>query len=401
VTVDEGAHGERSRDLACMRRAARLGLRGHGGAEPNPMVGCVIVAPDGETLGWGVHRHCGGPHAERAAIDLARAAGRSLAGATAYVTLEPCVGSGRTAPCVDALIEARVARVVYACADPHPKGRGGADALRAAGIEVVLLSGCDEAVALSAPFRRRVLDGRPWIVAKWAMTIDGRVATSVGDSKWISGARSRATVHRERGRVDAIVTGIGTVLADDPQLTARGVTRRRIARRVVVDPELRIPDDCALLSTVDAAPLTIACAAEAAQSSAAAALRARGVEIVETPMLADGAEAGAGHLDLRTLLEHLATTHDTTVALIEAGPRLVGSLLAQGLIDEVWAFMAPRLIGDTAAMSSVGGLVVPAIDDASRWHLVDLRRRGEDAMMRWRSAEAQRFAVGGDRGMGG
>jgi len=396
----------RERDIRHMRHAARLALRGHGGAEPNPMVGCVIVDAHDTVIGWGLHRRCGEAHAERAALESARSAGHSTRGATVYVTLEPCLGSGRTAPCVDALIDAEVARVVHACRDPHPKGRGGADALRAAGIAVELLSDCEEATALSAPFRRRVVDGRPWIVAKWAMTIDGRIASSSGDSQWISNPRSRAAVHRERGRVDAIITGIGTVLADDPRLTARSVRRRRVARRVVVDPQLRLPDECALLRTLDDAPLTIACATSLADGGRAASLRSLGVEVLALPddrsdSPVDRGLAGQAHstlrtpLDLQPLAEHLATAHHATVCLVEAGPRLVGSLIAQELVDEAWIFVAPRLLGDAAAIPSVDGLAAPRMTDASRWSLVDVRRRGEDVMLRYRSASASRMVDSG------
>ena len=185
----------RNPDLLAM--AARLAVRGRGGAEPNPMVGCVIVSRAGEIVGWGYHRRCGGPHAE---IEALRRAGARAAGATAYVTLEPCNHTGRTGPCSEALIEARVGRVVYARADPGVPAGGGAERLRAAGIDGELCATCADAIAVSDPYVHRVRNGLPWITAKWAQTADGRIATASGESQWISNPASRRLVHRRRGQ---------------------------------------------------------------------------------------------------------------------------------------------------------------------------------------------------------
>jgi diaminohydroxyphosphoribosylaminopyrimidine deaminase/5-amino-6-(5-phosphoribosylamino)uracil reductase len=213
-----------SRIRTLLGRAVRLAARGHGGAEPNPMVGCVIVDARGEVISEGFHRRCGGPHAE---VDALAAAGERARGATAIVTLEPCAHRGRTGPCTDALRAAGIARVLYAVADPNPLAAGGGAQLSAAGIQAELFPH-DGARELVLPFVKRVQTGLPWISAKWAQSIDGAIALANGDSKWLSCARSRRMVHRERGRVDAILTGIGTVIADDPQLTARGVRILRL-----------------------------------------------------------------------------------------------------------------------------------------------------------------------------
>ncbi|MFI4882116.1 MAG: bifunctional diaminohydroxyphosphoribosylaminopyrimidine deaminase/5-amino-6-(5-phosphoribosylamino)uracil reductase RibD, partial [Phycisphaerales bacterium JB064] len=189
--------------------AARLALLGLGRVEPNPMVGCVIVR-DGRVLGAGAHRVFGQPHAERRAIEDAKCKGHDLRGATAYVTLEPCAHTGKQPPCTDALLEAGIAQVVYAAADPHPDARGGASVLESASVRVRQSNASQLATAVSAPFRQRVLEGRPWVIAKWAQTLDGRIATRAGDSQWISSRASRRRVHALRGRVDAILTGMGT-----------------------------------------------------------------------------------------------------------------------------------------------------------------------------------------------
>jgi diaminohydroxyphosphoribosylaminopyrimidine deaminase/5-amino-6-(5-phosphoribosylamino)uracil reductase len=368
VSVPDARH-----DARFLAAAGRLAVRGHGGAEPNPLVGCVLVGPSLEVVGWGFHRRCGGPHAE---IEALRRAGPRARGATAYVTLEPCDHTGRTAPCSEALISARVGAVVYARDDPHTEAGGGADRLRAAGIGVRRAE-CPAAASVSDPFVRRVRTGLPWVIAKWAQTVDGRVATRTGESRWISGERSRRVVHRARGRVDAVLTGIGTVLADDPRLTARGVRRRRVARRIVVDPELRLPADAALLATLDEAPLTVVCDETRRGGDAGVALAARGVEVV-------GAAAAGDGLPLEPVLRDLAGRHDLTTVLVESGPGLLGRLFAARLVCEAWVFTAPRLIGDGAAVACVDGLRVDALADATRLETIGVHRRGDDVLARYR-----------------
>jgi diaminohydroxyphosphoribosylaminopyrimidine deaminase/5-amino-6-(5-phosphoribosylamino)uracil reductase len=356
-------------DRAFLRRAVRLALRGHGGAEPNPMVGCVIVR-DGRVIAEGFHRRCGEAHAE--AMALARA-GDAARGATAYVTLEPCNHHGRTPPCSEAMRAAGVARVVYASGDPHPKAQGGAARLAAAGVAVERVP-LPEADELNRPFLKRIATGLPWIVAKWAQTLDGKIATASGDSRWLSNPRSRSLVHRERGRVDAIVTGIGTVLADDPRLTARGRGRRRVARRVVVDPDLALPDGRALLD-LSPAPLTVATDARRIDSPRGRELSGRGVELL--PLSADGGLEG--------VFRELAARHGVATALVESGGGLLGQLFRAGLVDECLVFIAPLLAGDTNAPGPVRGLAAERVADLRRFRLLESRRRGDDVLLRYRA----------------
>jgi len=267
------------------------------------------------------------------------------------VTLEPCAHHGKTPPCAQALIDAKLARVIVAMADPFEQVAGrGLAMLRDAGIAVEV--GVEEAAArrLNEPFIKHVSTGRPWVIVKWAQTLDGRIATAIGDSRWISNESSRRFVHQTRARVDAIITGVGTVLADDPALTARGVEVCRVARRVVVGPRDVLPEDAKLLT--DGGP----------------------------PVLFHENAA-----DLRSLLETLGREHLATNVLVEAGGGLVGRLFDQGLVDQVLAFIAPKLLGDAEAHGPLRGRSVPNIHEAHALDLADLRRFGEgDVMLDYR-----------------
>lgn len=365
--------------------AARVASRGAGLVEPNPMVGAVI-ARDGRILGIGHHRRFGGPHAEREAIDDCRRRGEDPRGATFYVTLEPCSHWGKQPPCVDAVLEAGLARVVMARRDPSPVSGGGMERLRAAGVRVEVCERSPAATNLSAPFVKRITTGLPWVIAKWAQTIDGRIATRTGESKWISNDRARARVHRLRSRVDAILTGVGTVLADNPMMTARrasGEPRkvRRIARRVVADTDLDLPPDTALVRSARDVPVLIACAKELATASITADRRARlldaGVEIL-------GVRAGAVGVDLKELLKLLVTRHDATNVLVEAGPGLLGSLLEAGLVDEAVVYVAPMLLGDELARAAATGRVAESLSAGRRFALWRVRRLGDDVELTYR-----------------
>jgi diaminohydroxyphosphoribosylaminopyrimidine deaminase/5-amino-6-(5-phosphoribosylamino)uracil reductase len=364
-----------ARDTDYLAMAARLALRGRGGAEPNPMVGCVIVSRAGEIVGWGYHRRCGGPHAE---IEALRRAATQSAGATAYVTLEPCNHTGRTGPCSEALIEARVGRVVYARADPGVPAGGGAERLRAAGIDVELSTACVDAIAVSDPYVHRMRNGLPWITAKWAQTADGRIATASGESQWISNAASRVLVHRRRGHSDAVLTGIGSVLADDPMLTPRGVRRRRMPKRVVFDPGLDLPASCRLATTTDEAPTVVLCGGREMEQKArhAKTLRSAGVELVGVP------RAGC-ELSLEAGLRALVERYETTTVLVEAGPGLLGQLFSQRLVNVAWIFVAPLIFGDDDALPCVRGLTVKALTDGCRMKLLKVRRRGDDVILHY------------------
>jgi diaminohydroxyphosphoribosylaminopyrimidine deaminase/5-amino-6-(5-phosphoribosylamino)uracil reductase len=365
------APAARTTDASFLERAARLALRGHGGAEPNPLVGCLIVSDDGTVVGAGAHRRFGGAHAE---VEALRRAGPRARGATAFVTLEPCSHTGKTGPCADALIEAGVGRVVFARRDPGLASGGGAERLRAAGVEVVEIP-LPAALAVGEPFARRVTTGLPWVIAKWAQTIDGRVATRDGESQWISGEASRRMVHRERGRVDAILTAVGTVRTDDPMLTARTRRVRRVARRVVIDPGLETPASSRLVSTAREVPTTIFTAEDA--RAGAAALESAGVEILTAPTGPDG-------LDLAPILRALVERHDVTTVLVEAGPGLLGRLFRARLVCEAWIFVAPLLLGDEAATPAVRGMRPAALADGVTLEPVGRHVRGDDLVLRYR-----------------
>src|SRR6478736_6670383 len=246
-----------------MLRAVELARRGEGFVEPNPMVGCVIVR-DGEVVGEGWHQQFGGPHAE---VHALQSAGERAKGATMYVTLEPCCHQGKTPPCTDAIIAAGIKRVVTAMRDPFPQvAGGGLKRLAAAGIDVELGLHETEVQNLNAPYLKLVSTGRPWIIAKWAMTLDGKIATRTGDSRWISGEASREIVHQLRGRVDGIMVGRGTVQRDDPLLTARP-SGPRVATRIVVDSRASLPLDSQLVRSAGDAPVLVAAGHEAPQEN--------------------------------------------------------------------------------------------------------------------------------------
>jgi diaminohydroxyphosphoribosylaminopyrimidine deaminase / 5-amino-6-(5-phosphoribosylamino)uracil reductase len=357
--------------------AARLAMRAAGDVEPNPMVGCVI-ASGGRVIGMGHHRRFGGPHAEREALADCRRRGEDPRAATAYVTLEPCCHHGKTPPCTDALVEARIARVVAARLDPNPVSAGGAAILARAGIALKFSGDSPLATGLAAPFIKRTLTGLPWVIAKWAQTIDGRIATRAGESKWISGPAARARVHRLRARVDVILTGLGTVLADNPQLTARGVRRvRRVARRVVADAHLEIPLDCGLVTSARIAPVTVACIPGSESSAKSAALRDAGVEVIAVPM-------GPGGIDPRALLTSLVQRYSATNILVESGAGLLGALFQDDLVDSALVYIAPMLLGDELARGAAVGRVAPALADARRLTLHRIKRVGDDVELDYR-----------------
>jgi len=322
------------------------------------MVGAVIVQ-NGQPVATAYHQRFGGPHAEINALARCKKRGIDPAGCDLYVTLEPCAHHGKTDPCTDALIHARLKHVHAAMIDPNPAVQGqGIQRLQQAGIEthVGLLE--QRAKLLNAPYIKRIATGLPWVIVKWAQTLDGRIATHTGDSKWISNPRSRLLVHRIRARVDAVIVGIGTVLADDPQLTARQVPLRRTARRVVIDPHLRIPHQARLLSPTQSdpasthPPLTIAVRQDVFQTQPdrVQQLLDQGVELFPLVLTTN---PSAPDLNLQPLLQHLATQHHATNILVEGGSKVVGSLLRQQLVDQVLVFIAPKILGDPMAIPAV------------------------------------------------
>lgn len=330
---------------AAMQHALALAARGLGRVEPNPPVGAVIVDAEGRCLGEGWHQRYGGPHAEVFALEQAGAAAR---GATLFVTLEPCCHFGKTPPCSQAVIAAGLKRVVVAMTDPNPRVEGGGIAeLRAAGIEVEVGLCEAEARALTAPFVRWVTERRPWVHAKWAMTLDGKIASRTGHSQWISGPESRAIVHELRGRMDAIVAGIGTVLADNPLLTARP-PGPRTATRVIVDPHARMPLSSQLVQTAGQAPV-LWVVAEQVPADRTEAIESGGVERLSLPW---NEPHGFALSELFAVLGQRSMTH----LLIEGGGTLLGRVFDAGLIDEYHIFIAPKLVGGATAPSPLGGV---------------------------------------------
>jgi diaminohydroxyphosphoribosylaminopyrimidine deaminase/5-amino-6-(5-phosphoribosylamino)uracil reductase len=325
-----------------------LAMKGRGRAEPNPLVGCVIVK-NGCVIGEGFHEQFGGPHAEPNALAACVAAGESPAGATAYVTLEPCCHTNKkTAPCVPQLIEARLGRVVIGCLDPNPAvDSQGAAQLRSAGIEVTAPMLEDEARQLIAPFLARVRLKRPYVTLKWAESADGKVAGPGGTPLRISNETSARVVHELRGRCDAIMVGIGTVLADNPLLTARGVPSPRLLRRVVLDSRLRIPVQSRLVQTAREQLLIVYTSASVAvDHEYFNVLSNFGVKLYCSP-----ADA-AGRPSLEYVVRHLdpGVTH----LLVEPGPELAGSLFREGLVDRLWVFRSPLRIDDSSAPAAAG-----------------------------------------------
>lgn len=333
-----------SDSAAVMRRALDLARLGEGVVEPNPMVGAVVIDESLTLISEGYHQKFGGPHAE---VHALAAAGERARGATLYVTLEPCCHYGKTPPCVDAILAAGIARVVVAMVDPFPKVAGGGIArLREAGltVDVGLLE--DEARELSAPFVSLVERRRPWVHAKWAMTLDGKIASRTGHSQWISNAQSRAIVHQLRGRMDAIAVGIGTVLADDPLLTARPPGPKR-PLRVIFDRQARLPLSSQLVRTARDVPVLVICGTAAPEASVES-LRQAGVEVLAAPL-------GDDRSTIEFAMAELGRRNCTNL-LVEGGSRLLGSFFDARAIDEVHAFIAPRLVGGATAPTPLGGI---------------------------------------------
>lgn len=340
-----------------MRRALDLARRGLGSVEPNPPVGAVVVREvEGgfERIGEGWHERFGGPHAE---VNALADAGDAARGATLFVTLEPCCHTGKTPPCTRAVLEAGVRRVVIGTRDPAPHvDGGGIAALRVAGVDVTV--GVEEpaARALVAPFVQFVTTGRPWVHAKWAMTLDGRIAARTGHSQWISGEASRARVHALRGRMDAIVVGAATARADDPSLTARP-PGPRTALRVVVDGRASLPVDSRLARTARETPVLL-CTTAAASAESVERLRATGIEVALLPAT-DGQPT---RTDVAEVLAELGRRQFTHV-LVEGGGALLGSLFDRALVDEAHVFVAPKIVGGDTARPAVGGLGLDAIPE--------------------------------------
>jgi diaminohydroxyphosphoribosylaminopyrimidine deaminase / 5-amino-6-(5-phosphoribosylamino)uracil reductase len=330
-------------DESVMRHALDLAARGCGRVEPNPAVGAVIVDEARRLIADGFHRQFGDAHAE---VNAITAAGEQTRGARMFVTLEPCCHQGKTPPCVDAVIAAGIREVVIGCQDPAPHVAGkGIAKLTATGIDVTVGVGETDAKELIAPFRKLMLERVPWVHAKWAMTLDGRIATRTGHSKWISGEESRAEVHRLRGRMDAIITGAGTVRADDPLLTARPPGPRTAVRVVVDRSGESISPSGQLMSTIREAPVLICVEETHVDADHVKRLSDLGAEILP---------ASNGEPVLQQLLTELGRRQFTNV-LVESGGGLLGAFFDENLVDEVHVFVAPKIVGGREAISPVSG----------------------------------------------
>jgi diaminohydroxyphosphoribosylaminopyrimidine deaminase/5-amino-6-(5-phosphoribosylamino)uracil reductase len=367
-----------------MKRALALARRAQGRTSPNPLVGAVIVR-DGQIVGEGYHRRAGEAHAEVIALQQA---GERARGATLYVTLEPCAHQGRTPPCTKALIRAGVAQVYYALTDPDPRVCGrGAQALAEAGIAVQRGLCQEEALEINLPFFKRVTTGLPWVTAKFAMSLDGKIATRTGEARWISSAASRRRVHQLRNVSDAILVGAGTVLADDPQLTTRleRATQGEPIHhplRIVADSRGRVPLSARLFQA-DLPGRTVLATTCAAPAQHLQALQARGVEVWRLP-----ADA-RGRVSMPALLQAIAD-RDLLTLLVEGGAELLASLFSQRLIDQVWVFLAPLIIGGRGAPGPVGGEGVEHLSKALRLETFQVERSGRDLWIRARVATSFR-----------
>ena len=348
-------------DLDYMSRALELAERGRGHVEPNPMVGAVVVR-EGRIIGEGWHEAYGHAHAE---VNALNRAGMEALGATLYVTLEPCCHHGKTPPCTDAVIRAGIRRVVASMLDPFPEvGGKGIAILREAGVAVEIGLGGPVAHRLNAPYLMR-LRGRPWIHAKWAMTLDGKIASFTGSSKWITSEAARAKVHELRGRMDGIVIGRGTLIADDPLLTARPLGLRVATRIVLTSGHEPLPDDCQLLRTINQAPVLVF----TSQNGSA--------------ILGNWVKRGATIVEIRNIGEMMAELgrRRMTNLLVEGGAGLLGSFLDAGLIDEVHAFIAPKLIGGAKSLSPIGGRGIEMMSNALQLVSVSVESLGDDLYM--------------------
>ncbi len=367
-------------DREHLSRAIELAYNGLGHVQPNPVVGAIVTRDD-VVLGEGWHGSYGGPHAE---VEAIRAAGDvDLHGATLYVSLEPCCHEGQTPPCTDAIVAAGFARVVVGSDDPSEKASGrGLGIMRDEGIEVSVADAGDElarrARMANQAFRKHARTGRPWVLFKSAMTLDGKVATPTGDSKWISGESSRARAHRWRATVDAVAVGVGTALADDPRLTARVAAVARQPARVIFDSTARLPITSQLVAEAREQRLIVV-VARAAPRAATEALEMAGAEVV----VATGENEPAR---VRDALDRLGELGIASV-LLEGGPHLAGAFLDAGEIDEVRLFLAPMLLGGRNARDPLEGEGVEHIADALRAETLECERVAEDLLISARLKE--------------
>jgi diaminohydroxyphosphoribosylaminopyrimidine deaminase / 5-amino-6-(5-phosphoribosylamino)uracil reductase len=355
-------------DELWMTRALELAERGRGYVEPNPLVGAVVVQ-ENQVVGQGWHEGFGKAHAE---VNALIQAGAAAQGSTLYVTLEPCCHQGKTPPCSEAILRAGVKRVVAAMTDPFPQVAGqGAARLRQAGIAVDIGIKEQEARQLNAPYLKLLRTGRPYVHAKWAMTLDGKIATRTGDSKWISGEAARRRVHELRGRMDAVIIGIGTALADDPSLTVRP-PGPRVPVRIILDSHGRLPTTSQLAQTARETPVAVVIAAVSPNIQTLQALGCETLSISST----------SGRPDIHALLDELGRRRMSNV-LVEGGAQVLGSFFDARAVDEVHVLIAPRIIGGSA-ITAVAGQGAQRIADAlslAEWNVEEI---SPDVLLRGR-----------------
>ncbi len=350
--------------------AARVASRAFGLAEPNPMVGAVIVK-DNQIVGIGHHRRYGELHAERDALKNCRENRHDPRGATLYCTLEPCCHHGKQPPCTDAVIEAGITRVVIASRDPHELSGGGWDTLTQAGISVELSDASPNAIALSQPFLQRLATKRPWVIAKWAQTLEGRIESVPGQSPWISNPRCRSRVHRLRAKVDAVLIGIGTALADDPMLTPRDCRSiRRTPKRVVLDTHAQLPLDSKLVRSADSIPTIV--------------YTSNPERFASTRVIAEPAEITDSRIDLHACLHHLHEHHAVSTLLSESGPTLINTLIEHNLVNEALVHVGGAEVEQVHAL----GKPLASLDASSRYQLVRTKRIGSDLELHYRGGSS-------------
>ena len=361
-------------DREYMQRAIELAAKGGGWTNPNPNVGAVIVK-DGRIIGEGYHERCGQLHAERNAFANLT---EDASGATIYVTLEPCCHYGKTPPCTEAIIEHNIARVVIGSRDPNPLVAGkGAKLLREKGIVVeedFMREECDK---LNAIFFHHITTGKPYVAMKYAMTLDGKIATRTGASKWITGDKAREHVHTKRSRYAAILAGIGTVLADDPMLNAR-IDNAHQPVRVIVDTSLRIPMDSNIVKSAGEYKTIVACKSleqPDKQIEKKNQLEELGITVVELPLV-------DGHVSLKSLMEYLASQGLDSV-YIEGGGQIHESALKEGIVNHIYAYVAPKIFGGSEAKTPVEGVGVSVPDECAKLILTDTSVLGEDILLEY------------------
>lgn len=361
-------------DERFMNLAIRLALKGQGKVSPNPMVGAVIVK-QGKIVGRGFHHQSGRPHAE---INALRQAGRHAKGATIYVTMEPCCSFGKTPPCADAIIKSGIKRVVIASRDQNPLNKGGITILKKKGLKVKTGVLRQKARDLNESYFKFITQQSPFVVVKIAETLDGKIATASGNSKWITSPPARRYSHRLRGQTDAILVGINTILRDNPLLTTRYPSSATSPVKIIVDSKSKLPLNAKILSRMSPAQ-TIVATTRSADKSRIKALRDKGVHVI-TDLPARRAKNFKERLSLKSLMKRLAKLNITSV-LIEGGGKIIASALEEKIVDKLLIFIAPKIIGGAEAVTSVGGRGINRINQAIRIRGLKIQKIGQDILI--------------------